>query len=97
MIKNIIPAVASTNAIIAAACTQEAFKIATSTAPYLNNYMMYTGNEGVYTFTFDYERRADCPVCGGDIRSLTLTPQDTLATLVDLLSTLPDMCVFAIY
>ena len=97
VIKNIIPAVASTNAIIAAACTQEAFKIATSTAPYLNNYMMYTGNEGVYTFTFDYERRADCPVCGGDIRSLTLTPQDTLATLVDLLSTLPDMCVFAIY
>lgn len=32
-------AVASTNAIIAASCANEAFKIATSSAPYLDNYM----------------------------------------------------------
>lgn len=91
VIKNIIPAIASTNAIIAAACTQEAFKIATSTAPYLNNYMMYAGNEGVYTFTFDYEKRPDCPVCGGVARSVQMAHEDTLGRLVELLRELPDI------
>lgn len=93
VIKNIIPAVASTNAIIAAACTQEAFKIATSTAPYLNNYMMYAGNEGMYTYTFDYARRPDCPVCGSTSRTLSMHSTDTLERLVDLLRELPDMYV----
>jgi len=93
VIKNIIPAVASTNAIIAAACTQEAFKIATSTAPYLNNYMMYAGNEGMYTYTFDYARRPDCPVCGSISRALAMRSADTLESLVDLLRELPDMYV----
>lgn len=96
VIKNIIPAVASTNAIIAAACTQEAFKIATSTAPYLNNYMMYAGNEGMYTYTFDYARRPDCPVCGSSSRSLAVRSTDTLERLVELLRELPDMYVHSL-
>ncbi|WFD26846.1 E1 ubiquitin-activating enzyme [Malassezia nana] len=93
VIKNIIPAIASTNAIIAAACTQEAFKIATSTAPYLNNYMMYAGNEGMYTYTFDYAKRPDCPVCGTSTRVLAMRSTDTLERLVDLLKESPDMYV----
>ena len=72
VVKNIIPAIASTNAIIAAASTQEAFKIATTSNPFLNNYMMYTGNEGVYTYTFEHEKRVDCPVCGGESRDFTV-------------------------
>ncbi|WFD30267.1 E1 ubiquitin-activating enzyme [Malassezia sp. CBS 17886] len=91
VVKNIIPAIASTNAVIAAACTQEAFKIATSTAPYLNNYMMYAGNEGVYTYTFEYEKRDDCPVCGGESRALRVAADATLASLVDQLTELPDI------
>lgn len=68
VVKNIIPAIASTNAIVAAACTNEAFKLLTSCAPSLgypgtNNYMMYTGDDAVYTYTFEHQRNADCAVC----------------------------------
>lgn len=65
VVKNIIPAIASTNAIIAASCCNEAFKIVTSSNPILENFMMYSGNESVFTYTFAYERKDDCPVCGG--------------------------------
>lgn len=68
VVKNIIPAIASTNAIVAAACCNEAFKILTSAAPSLgfpgqDNYMMYTGDDSVYTYTFEHEKKDDCAVC----------------------------------
>jgi ubiquitin-activating enzyme E1 C len=40
VVKNIIPAIASTNAIVAAACTLEALKTATLFAKGMDNYMM---------------------------------------------------------
>eukprot|EP01116_Phalansterium_solitarium_P017982 TRINITY_DN458_c0_g1_i2.p1 TRINITY_DN458_c0_g1~~TRINITY_DN458_c0_g1_i2.p1 ORF type:complete len:429 (+),score=2.77 TRINITY_DN458_c0_g1_i2:716-2002(+) len=64
VVKNIIPAIASTNAIIAAAEAHEAFKVATYCGPSLDNYMMYNGVTGLYTYTFQYERKESCPVCG---------------------------------
>ncbi|KAF7964682.1 hypothetical protein HWV62_4191, partial [Athelia sp. TMB] len=48
-----------------ALCCNEAFKIATSSAAYLNNYFMPIGTDGVYSYTFEYEQRVECPVCGG--------------------------------
>jgi ubiquitin-activating enzyme E1 C len=26
----------------------------------------YTGNDSLYTFTFEHEKRPECPVCGGE-------------------------------
>ncbi|MCO5570187.1 hypothetical protein L7F22_023905 [Adiantum nelumboides] len=96
VVKNIIPAIASTNAIIAAACTQEAFKFATTSAPYLNNYMMYTGNDGIYTYTFEHERRPDCPVCGGESREWSGRPDMLLEEIMDWLRETQDLCVWPI-
>ena len=81
VVKNIIPAIASTNAIIAASCCNEALKIATSCAPFLDNYMMYTGDSnegGLYTYTFAAEKKDDCPVCGNLAQTITIDPEWTL-------------------
>lgn len=80
VVKNIIPAIASTNAIIAAACTNEALKLVTSCAPFLQNYMMYTGDSenGLYTYTFEAEKKEDCPVCGQLAQTVQIDPETTL-------------------
>lgn len=91
VVKNIIPAIASTNAIIAAACCNEAFKIVTGAAPALglpgsNNYCMYTGDGGVYTYTFEHQRKPDCPVCAPP-SDLSVEVNWTLQQLLDHLAT----------
>jgi ubiquitin-activating enzyme E1 C len=94
VVKNIIPAIASTNAIIAASCCNEAFKLATGSNPALGatetNYMMYSGNEGIYTYTFKHERKDDCPVCGEGARELEIGEDWTLQELIDTLAIRPE-------
>lgn len=93
VIKNIIPAIASTNAIIAASCCNEAFKIATNTAPPLGfdeNYMMYSGNDSIYTYTFKHEQKPDCPVCGNESRPLNVSATMTLQELMESFATRPE-------
>ncbi|KAG0035451.1 hypothetical protein BGZ81_007997 [Podila clonocystis] len=90
VVKNIIPAIAATNAIIAASCCNEAFKIATTSAKYLDNYMMYSGNDGVYTYTFQHQKKDDCPVCGQSTTKLEFRGDKTLDELMDYLKEKPD-------
>ena len=56
VVKNIIPAIASTNALVSAACINEAVKILSGCNFNMDNYMMYMGQTGVFTNTFVYER-----------------------------------------
>ncbi|KAJ2806894.1 NEDD8 activating enzyme [Coemansia furcata] len=89
VVKNIIPAIASTNAIVAAACTNEALKVVTTCNPYLDNYMFYSGLDGVYMFSFPYARNPDCLVCGKREGSLSLPATATLDELITALKESP--------
>ena len=84
--KNIIPAIASTNAIIAASCANEALKIVSAMAKPMDNYVMYNGGTGVYTYTYKNEKRPDCPVCGvpKPLR-IALNPQCTIRDVVTII------------
>jgi ubiquitin-activating enzyme E1 C len=93
VIKNIIPAIASTNAIIAAVCCNEAFKLATAAAQSLgleDTYMMYSGNDSIYTYTFRHEKIPDCPVCGNTARPLVVKATNTLEELLESLAERPE-------
>jgi NEDD8-activating enzyme E1 len=93
VVKNIIPAIASTNAIIAASCCNEAFKLATSSAMPLGpeeNYMMYSGNDSIYTYTFKHEKKEDCPVCGNLARELEIDGDWTLQEFIETLAVRPE-------
>ncbi|KAI4865146.1 hypothetical protein F4820DRAFT_458421 [Hypoxylon rubiginosum] len=94
VVKNIIPAIASTNAIIAASCCNEALKIATAAAPALGfeeSYMMYSGDDSIYTNTFKYDKREDCAVCGDMAKPLQVDPNWTLGELLESFATKPDL------
>ena len=82
--KNIIPAIPSTNAIIAAACVIETLKIATMCAKGMNNYMMYVGTDGVYSHTVEYERDPMCVMCSPGIAHSV----SAYATLKDFMSSI---------
>ncbi|KAK9458924.1 uncharacterized protein V1516DRAFT_697360 [Lipomyces oligophaga] len=84
--KNIIPAIASTNAIIAASCCSEALKLASTCNPFLSNYMMYSGNDSVYTYTFEHQQKEDCPVCGNLASDYYADPAMTLEQFIDKLA-----------
>jgi ubiquitin-activating enzyme E1 C len=95
VVKNIIPAIASTNAIIAASTCNEAFKFITSANPWLgypdrNNYMMYSGDEGIYTYTFEHIKKDDCPVCGTLAKDLQVPRDMTLSELIESFTVRPE-------
>eukprot|EP00568_Trieres_chinensis_P012136 CAMPEP_0183300890 /NCGR_PEP_ID=MMETSP0160_2-20130417/7163_1 /TAXON_ID=2839 ORGANISM="Odontella Sinensis, Strain Grunow 1884" /NCGR_SAMPLE_ID=MMETSP0160_2 /ASSEMBLY_ACC=CAM_ASM_000250 /LENGTH=477 /DNA_ID=CAMNT_0025463389 /DNA_START=274 /DNA_END=1707 /DNA_ORIENTATION=- len=82
VVKNIIPAVASTNAIVAAACVNETIKLLTFCSQTLNTYMMYMGSAGVYSHTFVYEPKDDCIVCKAAKKKMQIPRKMSLNQLI---------------
>ncbi|KAI6214125.1 hypothetical protein M3Y94_00231400 [Aphelenchoides besseyi] len=68
VLKRVIPAVASTNALIASSCVMEAFKLASNTAPALNNYLNFQDVDGVSFSVVEVERNVECVACGDQSR-----------------------------
>ncbi|KAG7384274.1 NEDD8-activating protein uba3 [Phytophthora pseudosyringae] len=84
VVKNIIPAVASTNAVVSAMCVSEALKAMSYCSRLMNNYHMHMGATGCYSHTFQYDRKADCVVCSSQQKTLRVDPDaTTLQTLID--------------
>uniref|UniRef100_A0A8D0AVP3 NEDD8-activating enzyme E1 catalytic subunit n=1 Tax=Sander lucioperca TaxID=283035 RepID=A0A8D0AVP3_SANLU len=86
VVKRIIPAVASTNAVIAAACATEVFKIATSAYIPLNNYMVFNDVDGLYTYTFEAERKENCSACSQVPQDLQFSPSAKLQEVLEYLT-----------
>lgn len=83
VVKNIIPAVASTNSVIAAACCTEVFKLATGAAPLLSNYLVFNDSDGIYTYTYKAERKSNCVICSNLPVNLPLSKNITLKCFIE--------------
>jgi len=58
--------------------------------------MMYIGTDGVYTYTFEHEKRPECPVCGGEVMDVEVKSGWTLQELIDWLLERQDVYVVSI-
>ncbi|KAF0700662.1 Aste57867_8840 [Aphanomyces stellatus] len=83
VVKNIIPAVASTNAIISAMCVNEALKAMTFCSQTMHNYHMHMGSTGIYSHTFEYEKKPNCGVCATETHVFKVDPSTLLGEVID--------------
>lgn len=83
VIKHIIPAVASTNALIAASCVTEAFKLATSCHETMNNYMIFNDTDGIYTYTYEQEKNPECIACSSIVKTVEFKSNDKLQDIIN--------------
>ncbi|XP_030372730.1 nedd8-activating enzyme E1 catalytic subunit [Scaptodrosophila lebanonensis] len=93
VIKHIIPAVASTNAVIAAACATEVFKIATSCYDSMANYLNFNDLDGIYTYTYEAEKSDTCLACSNAPQVLPIEDPNT-TTLEDVIKLLCESARF---
>jgi hypothetical protein len=56
---------------------------------------MFIGTEGVYSYTFEHEKRKDCPVCGGESVEVSIPEDWTVERLIEMLVEKQDMWVLA--
>lgn len=85
VVKRIIPAVASTNAVIAAVCCLEVLKLASSCCIPLNNYMVFNDVDGIYTYAYEAEKKEDCIACSKIPQKLSFKSTDKLHQLYEYL------------
>lgn len=92
VVKSIIPAIASTNALISASAVNETRKLITNESQTLNNYLMYMGQEGLYTSTLVLDKKDECAACGSRQITLSVDPRTThLNDIIDRLKSSPSL------
>jgi ubiquitin-activating enzyme E1 C len=85
VVKNIVSAIAAPNALISAACVNEALKVITWCSKSLDNYFMYMGHTGVYANTYRHDRLLECVVCGSIPLKQSIDPNAPLQDLLNML------------
>jgi len=85
VLKNTMPAIASTNALVAAIAVHEAFKLCTGSAPALSNYVRWNGKRGIFTSNQKFVKNDKCTVCGKASYTFPVSGDITLAKFFDLL------------
>lgn len=56
-------------------------------------FSQYTGNDSLYTFTFEHEKRPECPVCGGESIEFEVPKDTKLERVMEMLTERQDMYV----
>jgi ubiquitin-activating enzyme E1 C len=84
VVKNIVPAIVSTNAGIAAICCQEFMKAVTSCAPMLNNWMGIHAKINVVCQHLAYPSNPKCETCRTDKEVLDVRRDSTVQAFVDM-------------
>uniref|UniRef100_A0A3B4AR13 NEDD8-activating enzyme E1 catalytic subunit n=1 Tax=Periophthalmus magnuspinnatus TaxID=409849 RepID=A0A3B4AR13_9GOBI len=69
-----------------AACATEVFKIASSAYIPLNNYMVFNDVDGLYTYTFEAERKDNCSACSQVPQDLQFRPSAKLQEVLEYLT-----------
>jgi ubiquitin-activating enzyme E1 C len=47
---------------------------------------MLIGTDGVYSYTFEHEKKPECPVCGGDVMEVEVGKDWTVERLMEWLT-----------
>jgi len=89
VVKRIIPAVASTNAVISAACAMEVFKLLCLCADPSQDYMVFNDSDGIYTYAYKQERKEDCLACSQVPKTEIISGDTTLQEFIDKLKNEP--------
>uniref|UniRef100_A0A8C7ZKV1 NEDD8-activating enzyme E1 catalytic subunit n=1 Tax=Oryzias sinensis TaxID=183150 RepID=A0A8C7ZKV1_9TELE len=69
-----------------AACATEVFKLATSAYIPLSNYMVFNDVDGLYTYTFEAERKENCSACRQVPQDLHFQQSSKLQEVLDFLT-----------
>jgi ubiquitin-activating enzyme E1 C len=85
VVKRIIPAVASTNAIIAGSCVLEALKLASNIGCPLDNYLNFSNIDGAFFGPVKLERKENCIVCSKSAIKIETSRSSLLKTFMDML------------
>jgi ubiquitin-activating enzyme E1 C len=96
VVKRIVPAIASTQSIIAASCATQVIKILTKWTPTINNNLMITSNNGIYAHHFLFERQSNCDVCQRKLLTLPFIAEEIVADFkkrVELLFDMPNCSI----
>ena len=81
VVKNIIPAIASTNALISAACVNECLKLLTGINKRMDNYMQYLGQTRLSVSTLPYQKKDDCLVCARTAHTILVNTNEKVSGL----------------